>query len=126
MPNVKVSYRKKFYKKVIELTLWLNQTESKRRDKLAIMAEILEISRNGTLKTKIMYKANLSFAQLNEYLRFMLKNQLLNKSNANNKNVYGATKKGEEFLNRHSNLKELIREENCKNQVRMPPANLLK
>ena len=108
------------------MTLWLNQTESKRRDKLAIMAEILEISRNGTLKTQIMYKANLSFAQLNEYLRFMLKTQLLNKFNANRKDVYGVTKKGEEFLFRHTNLKELIKEEKCKNQVKMPPANLLR
>ena len=90
------------------------------------MAEILEISRNGTLKTQIMYKANLSFAQLNEYLRFMLKTQLLGKFNANGKDVYGATKKGEDFLQRHSSLKELIKEEKSKNQVKMPPANLLK
>ena len=127
MPNVKVSYRKRFYKKVIELTLWLNQTESKRRDKLSIMAEILEISKNGTLKTQIMYKANLSFAQLNEYLRFMLKTQLLNKFNASGKNVYGSTKKGEEFLYRHSEITELIKEKGeTKNQVKLPPANLLK
>ncbi|MBK5133716.1 hypothetical protein JJE00_04720 [Candidatus Bathyarchaeota archaeon] len=109
------------------MTLWLNQTVSKRRDKLAIMAEILEISRNGTLKTQIMYKANLSFAQLNEYLRFMLKTQLLNKFNANGKDVYGVTKKGEDFLHRHSELTELIQSaEISKNQVKVPPANLLR
>ena len=125
MPKVKVSYRKKFCKKVIELTLWLNQTESKRRDKLSIMAEILEISRKGTLKTQIMYKANLSFAQLNEYLRFMLKTQLLNKFRANRKDIYGVTKKGEEFLYRHSEITDLIKEE-TKNQVKLPPASLLK
>ena len=74
-----------------------------------------------------MYKANLSFAQLKEYLRFMLKTQLLNKFNANGKDVYGLTKKGEDFLHRHSNLKELIKdEENSKNQVKMPPTSLLK
>ena len=116
-----------FYKKVTTLTLWLNQTESKRRDKLSIMAEILEISRNGTLKTQIMYKANLSFAQLNEYLRFMLKNQLLNKFSANGKDVYGVTKKGEDFSHRHSELTELIQSaEISKNQVKVPPANLLR
>ena len=109
------------------MTLWLNQTESKRRDKLSIMAEILEIARGGTLKTKIMYKANLSFAQLTEYLRFMLKTQLLNKFNANGKDVYGVSKKGEDFLFRHGELTELFREvEISKNQVKMPPANLLK
>ena len=125
MSKFKVSYRKKFCKKVIELTLWLNQTESKRRDKLSIMAEILEISKNGTLKTQIMYKANLSFAQLNEYLRFMLKTQLLKKFSTNRKDVYGVTKKGEEFLYCHSEITELIKEK-TKNQVKMPPANLLK
>ena len=91
------------------------------------MAEILEISRKGTLKTQIMYKANLSFAQLKEYLRFMLKTQLLKKFNVNGKDVYGLTKKGEDFIQCHNDLKELINEEeNSKNQVKLPPANLLK
>jgi predicted transcriptional regulator len=108
------------------LTSCYKQTVTKRRDKIGIMAEILEISRNGILKTQIMYKANLSFAQLSEYLRFMLKTQLLNKFNANGKDVYGATKKGKDFLLRYSNLKELIEEDNSKNQVKLPPSNLLK
>ena len=109
------------------MTSYYKQTVTKRRDKLSIMAEILEVSRNGTLKTQIMYKANLSFAQLNEYLRFMLKTQLLDKFNASGKNVYGVTKKGEDFIHRHNNLKELIvEEENSKNQVKLPPTNLLK
>lgn len=105
----------------------LNQTVSKRRDKLSIMAEILEIAKPGTLKTQIMYKANLSFAQLNEYLRFMLKTRLLNKFNANGKDVYGSTKKGEDFLHRHSELTELLKEtDNSRNRVKVPPVNLLK
>ena len=108
------------------MTLILNQTITKRRDKIGIMAEILEISKKRRLKTQIMYKANLSFAQLNEYLRFMLKTQLLDKINARGKDVYGATKKGEDFIRCHNNLKELITEENSKNQVKLPPVNLLK
>jgi predicted transcriptional regulator len=109
------------------LTSWLKQTVSKRRDKLSIMAEILEIAKPGTLKTQIMYKANLSFAQLNEYLRFMLKTRLLNKFNANGKDVYGSTKKGEDFLHRHFELTELLKDPECsKNRVNMPPTNLLK
>jgi predicted transcriptional regulator len=51
---------------------------------------------------------------------------LLNKFNANGKDVYGATKKGKDFLLRYSNLKELIEEDNSKNQVKLPPSNLLK
>lgn len=100
---------------------------SKRRDKLSIIAEILEIAKDGTLKTQIMYKANLSFAQLNDYLKFMLKTNLLNKFRANGKDVYEATKKGIDFLQRHLELTELLKEnEKSKNGVKIPPQNLLK
>jgi len=64
----------------------------KRRDRLYIMAEILEIARNGCLKTQIMYRANLSFAQLNEYMNFLLEVGLLKKTNEENKTVYRTTR----------------------------------
>ncbi len=100
---------------------------SKRRDKLSIIAEILEISKEGTLKTQIMYRANLSFAQLNDYLKFMLKTSLLSKFRANGKDVYTATDKGLDFMQRHFELTELLKEkENGKNGVKVPPPNLLK
>jgi predicted transcriptional regulator len=87
----------------------------------------LEIARDGTLKTQIMYKANLSFAQLNDYLKFMLKTDLLNKFHANGKDVYRATEKGVDFMQRHFELTELLKEnENGKNGVKIPPQNLLK
>ena len=106
---------------------WTKDTTSKRRDKLHIIAEILEIAREKPLKTQIMYRANLSFAQLNEYLKFMLKIQLLSKSFYNGKEVYNATEKGLDFLQRHSELTELlIDDENGKNGAKIPPQNLLK
>ena len=106
---------------------WKNNTSSKRRDKLSIIAEILEIAREGTLKTQIMYKANLSFAQLNDYLKFMLKTELLKKFRVNGKEVYVATEKGLDFLQRHFDLTELLQEnENGKNGVKLPPQNLFK
>ena len=105
---------------------WIEST-SKRRDKLSIIAEVIEISKTGALKTQIMYKANLSFAQLNDYLKFMLKTNLLNKFRANGKDVYAATEKGVDFLQRHFELTELLKEkENGKNGVKIPPQNLLK
>ena len=74
-----------------------------------------------------MYKANLSFAQLNDYVKFMLKTGLINKFRANEKNVYAATEKGLEFLQRHMELTELLQENgNGKNGVKIPPQNLLK
>jgi predicted transcriptional regulator len=106
---------------------WKTDTPSKRRDKISIIAEILEIAREGTLKTQIMYKANLSFAQLNDYLKFMLKTGLLKKFLAKGKEVYAATEKGVDFLQRHCDLTELLQEnENSKNGVKVPPQNLLK
>ena len=98
---------------------------SKRRDKLAIVANILEIAQDGTLKTQIMYKASLSFVQLNEYLEYMLQNNLLNKLEINNREVYISTKKGLDFIQRHSELTELLDREN-KNGIRVPPQRLLK
>lgn len=97
------------------------EEKSKRRDKLSIIAEIIEIAKNGALKTQIMYKANLSFAQLGEYLTFMSNNNLLEKFNESGREVYGATSKGIDFYERHGELVELI---NCcetgKNGVKIP------
>jgi len=99
---------------------------SKRRDKLSIIAEIVDIAREGTLKTQIMYRANMSFAQLNEYLTFMLKIQLLNKFDDNGKDVYAVTQKGLNFLHRHGELAGLLVEETSgKNGAKLPPQNLL-
>ena len=110
---------------------WTTNAASKRRDKLTILAEILEIAKSGTLKTQIMYKANLSFTQLNEYLDFMLKIRLLEKLETNGKEVYVAAEKGLDFLQRHCELMELLKGENengtnRKNGVKLPPQNLLK
>ena len=101
---------------------------SKRRDKLFILAEILEIAKEGTLKTQIMYRANLSFTQLNDYLKFMLKINLLEKVLVNAKDIYRATDKGMDFLQRYREITELLRAENgnCKNSVKIPPPHLLK
>ncbi|MGB9914359.1 MAG: winged helix-turn-helix domain-containing protein [Candidatus Bathyarchaeales archaeon] len=105
----------------------ITDTESKRRDKLHIIAEILEIAKDGTLKTQIMYKANLSFTQLNEYLKFMLKNELLTKLADKGKMVYAATAKGLDFLQQYRELTELLKEaEKGKNGVKIPPQKLLK
>ena len=107
---------------------YITDTTSKRRDKLCIIAEILEIAKEGTLKTQIMYKANLSFAQLNEYLKFMLKIKLIQKLVNRGKDIYIATEKGLDFLQRQCELNELMKteEEKPRNGVKVPPANLFR
>ena len=79
---------------------WGPNPSSKRRDKLYIISEILEIAKDGVLKTQIMYRANLSFTQLNDYLKFMLKINLIAKKVENGKEIYKTTDKGLDFLQR--------------------------
>lgn len=108
---------------------WNHDANLKRRDKLYIIAEILEIAKEGTLKTQIMYRANLSFTQLNDYLKFMLKIGLLDKIVDNDKEKYKATEKGLNFLQRYREMTQLLKadeKENCKNNVKIPPPHLLK
>jgi predicted transcriptional regulator len=82
--------------------------KSKRRDKLYIIVEILEISKEEVLKTQIMYRANLSFRQLNGYLGFMLKNELLEKSLFNDKEIYKVTNRGLKFLQSYHETVQLV------------------
>jgi len=81
----------------------------KRRDRLFIMAEILEIAREGCLKTQIMYRANLSFAQLNEYLSLLLDLNLLEVSKATERTLYKTTDKGLRYLQSYREIRELLK-----------------
>lgn len=80
----------------------------KRRDRLHIIADILGIAMNGTLKTQIMYRANLSFAQVNEYLPFLLKRDLVAATNLNGKTMYEVTSRGLRFLHNYTRIIELL------------------
>ena len=81
---------------------------NKRRDRLFILAEILKIARDGCLKTQIMYRANLSFAQLNEYLSFIIKMGLLTIQKENKKNTYITTAKGEKYLEKYEDIADIL------------------
>lgn len=92
----------------------VTEKTSKRRGKIGIIAEILEIAKDGALKTQIMYRANLSFAQLNAYLDFMLKIHLLGKIVDNGKEVYRSTEKGLDYLGRSREIMALLETESEK------------
>lgn len=87
------------------------ETENKRRDRLFIMAEILTIAKDGSLKTQIMYRANLSFAQLNEYLTVLTKMNLLEIKNENNKKIYKTTAKGDKYLEKYKEISDILGKE---------------
>jgi len=72
------------------------------------MAEILKITKEGSLKTQIMYRANLSFAQLNEYLSFLKEMNLLQVLIESKKNIYKITTKGEKYLEKYKEITELL------------------
>jgi len=82
------------------------------------MAEILEIALEGTLKTQVMYKANLSFAQLNEYLRLLLDLRLLTLVGNTEKNVYKTTSKGVRYLESYRKIRDLLKKEEESNNPR--------
>jgi predicted transcriptional regulator len=83
--------------------------KTKRRDQFGIIAKILEITKKGARKTQIMYKANLSFTQLNEYLPYLLNKKLISLTSNGDGEIYVITKQGIDFLKRHNELIQLLK-----------------
>ncbi|MCW3984134.1 MAG: winged helix-turn-helix domain-containing protein [Candidatus Bathyarchaeota archaeon] len=104
----------------------LLRANQKRRDQLSIAANILEIARDGALKTQIMYRAGLSYPQLNDYLLFLIDNNLLTQSNINGKDVYRITLKGRNFLKRHHELTKMLKAKDWRKTALHQPAASLK
>jgi predicted transcriptional regulator len=101
----------------------LNGNRPKRRDKLIIMTEIIDISIKGTSKTQIMYKANLSFSQLKRYLTLLSRHDLLKKSAYDGREIYKATPKGIDFMKKQQQIIDLINEGPYRNGVKPYPFN---
>jgi len=70
---------------------------SRYRNRLQIIAEILEIVKGGARKTHIMYRANLSYKLLCKYLNEVLECGLVR---AKDDESYIVAAKGERFLQR--------------------------
>jgi predicted transcriptional regulator len=75
------------------------------RSRTDITAQILEIANRGANKTKIMYGAYLSYAQLKEYLAVLLENSLIEHIATEQK--YKTTEKGLKFLKTINQLSQL-------------------
>ena len=78
----------------------------KYRSRTDIAAAILEISLEGAIKTKIMYKAFLSFPQLKEYLGVLIDKGLLEHNAAEQK--YRTTDKGKQYLKMYRDVGQMI------------------
>ena len=79
----------------------------KYRSRTEIVGLILEAANGGgATKTKIMYKAFLSYAQLREYLSVLIENNLLEYLEGSQ--TYKTTEKGLNFLRMHNEIGELL------------------
>ena len=76
---------------------------NKRRSELQIIGEILHLSQNGAKKTEILYRNNMSFTQLQNYLSFLLEKNILQEHLIPSKNgiqnkLYTTTELGNNLL----------------------------
>ena len=72
----------------------------KNRDRLAIVAAILEAANSGSTKTRIMYAANLSFRLLEKYLHVAAKSGFIEVDG----NKYALTEHGRNFLKNYNHF----------------------
>lgn len=74
----------------------------KNRDRLGIVASVLEAANSGTNKTRIMFAAKLSFKLLEKYLDIAVNAGFIQV----NCSIYYVTDRGQEFLQRYSGFRE--------------------
>ena len=78
----------------------------KYRSRTDIVALILEAANGGATKTKIMYKAFLSYAQLKEYLTVLLEKDVLEYDDETQ--LFRTTEKGLRLLQMYNQFDEMI------------------
>jgi len=78
----------------------------KYRSRTEITAMILDTANEKATKTKIMYKAYLSYAQLKEYLSVLIENNLI--EYLEETQTYKTTEKGLNLLKMHNAIGELL------------------
>jgi predicted transcriptional regulator len=72
---------------------------NRRRSNIQIIRDMLRIGENGAGKTKLMYNANMSYAQIQKYLKFLISQGLIDKVHVGNPSVtYQITGKGQSLI----------------------------
>ena len=70
---------------------------------------MLKVGENGAGKTEIMYSANMSYAQIQKYLGFLLSHGFIHKVHVGNPVVtYQVTEKGGELLRNIDGIMEIL------------------
>ena len=89
---------------------------NRRRSNIEIIADMLRVGGNGAGKTEIMYSANMSYAQIQKYLGFLLSHGFINKVEVGNPIVtYQVTDKGGELLKNIDSIVEVLEFRNGNN-----------
>ena len=76
------------------------------RNRIDIIAQLLYAASSPTTKTKMMYKALLSYEQVKEYLVMLTENDLIAYDKPSGR--FSTTNKGYEFMKRYEELSKLI------------------
>ena len=76
------------------------------RNRIDIIAQLLDAASSPTTKTKMMYKALLSYEQLKEYMVMLTENDLIAYDKPSER--FSTTNKGYEFMKKYEDLSKLI------------------
>jgi predicted transcriptional regulator len=86
--------------------IFYNNIVMKYRSRTDIVALILEAANGGVTKTRIMYKAFLSYAQLKEYLTVLLEKDVLEYEDETQ--LFRTTEKGLQLLQMYNQFDEMM------------------
>jgi predicted transcriptional regulator len=86
--------------------IFYNNIVMKYRSRTDIVALILEAANGGVTKTRIMYKAFLSYAQLKEYLTVLLEKDVLEYEDETQ--LFRTTEKGLQLLQMYNQFDEML------------------
>lgn len=98
----------------------------KNRNRMEIVANLLTIAKSGALKTHLMYKANLSYLMVTEYLNFLCGSGLVREAldEEGTTKIYQTTPKGGKYLEVYDALQTIagldVHSKNVKENVTGP------
>ena len=77
-----------------------------KRNREEIISQILNVCKNGAIKTRVVYQANLNFKTVEPYLDLLVKNDLLEVQQGD-KTRYETTPKGQSLLEAINQVNEI-------------------
>ena len=85
------------------------------RSRMEIIASLLKYSIDGSRKTRLIYKCNLSLSLFNKYVDCLIEGELLQKNTEMNPRqrsieTYHTTEKGMEFLRDYEKISKILNE----------------